>query len=208
MSCLFCTLPFADKFELPEDEMLDESEHFYTKAALGHFVFGYMLVISKDHYISCADLPISLFSELDKFSRDIESHIRSITDVGVMTFEHGAVSRPYRAGSCIDHAHLHLFPVGDRLVLELLSRFAFAELSCHSDIRSFRANDTPYIYFRTSRGNEYAAPCPSDLPSQFIRRVACNCLGCSELWDWRDSPLRDSLEEYKRRYKDQKQHCS
>src|SRR3989442_1292238 len=108
MSCLFCRIVEAPEFEHPEDEIIDETEHFYAKAALGHFLFGYTLVISKAHLISYADMSAHLFSELDTFSAFVSEKITGITRKAVMTFEHGAISRPRRAGSCIDHAHLHL----------------------------------------------------------------------------------------------------
>jgi ATP adenylyltransferase len=201
MSCLFCSLADVTRSELPEDEVLDNSEHFYAKAALGHFVVGYMLVISRDHYISYADLPPTLFPELDVFSSRVAAHIRAITETAVMTFEHGAVNRPRRAGSCIDHAHLHLFPTADLLVPRLASEFDFVQLPSHSDVRRFRAGDTPYLYFRTGAGEQYAAPVRPDLPSQFIRRLACDSLGCADLWDWRKNPLREAVVDFKLRYK-------
>src|ERR1700691_3978634 len=185
MSCLFCSLPEAATCELPEDEVMDNSESFYAKAALGHFVFGYMLVISRDHYISYADLPLSLFPDLDAFSYHVAARIQTLTQTSVMAFEHGAVNRPQRAGSCIDHAHLHLFPTGDLLIPRLRARFEFVQLSSHAEVRRFRATETPYLYFRAPGGDQYAASVDPDLPSQFIRRLACECFGCDDLWDWR-----------------------
>jgi hypothetical protein len=32
--------------------VVSESEHFYAKAALGHFVFGYTLIVPKEHFLS------------------------------------------------------------------------------------------------------------------------------------------------------------
>jgi diadenosine tetraphosphate (Ap4A) HIT family hydrolase len=202
MSCLFCSLPEATTCELPEDEVIDHSEDFYAKAALGHFVFGYMLVISRDHYISFADLPLPLFPELDAFSYRVAERIQKLTQTTVMMFEHGAVNRPQRAGSCIDHAHLHLFPTADLLIPKLCAQFDFVQLSSHSEVRGFRATETPYLYFRTPGGDQYAASVQPDLPSQFIRRLACECLGCDDLWDWRTNHLREALESFKVRYKE------
>ncbi len=201
MNCLFCSIVDAPTFERPEDEIIDETEHFYAKAALGHFIHGYTLVVSKDHFISYADLPVGLFPELDEFSSSVCHKITAITCKSVMIFEHGAIDRPHRAGSCIDHAHLHLFPTSDLLVAPLTSRFSFVQLATHSDVTRFRTEGTPYLYFRVEPGTHYAAAVAGGLPNQFIRRLACDHLGFPELWDWRDTPLRDRLEAFKERYK-------
>jgi diadenosine tetraphosphate (Ap4A) HIT family hydrolase len=201
MSCLFCSIVDSPIVEHPEDEIIDESENFYAKAALGHFVFGYSLVISKEHLMSFASLPLELFPELDSFSASVASKVAHIAGRPVMLFEHGAIDRPRRAGSCIDHAHLHLFPVGDLLVAPLSSLFEFAYLAEHPGITHFERERTPYLYFKKADGQQYAAPVGQDLPSQFIRRLACDCLGCADLWDWRDNPLRDRLQPFKERYK-------
>ena len=67
MDCLFCSIQEMSNPSNPEDEIIDESENFYAKAALGHFVFGYTLIISKDHFLSFAHVPERLFPELEAF---------------------------------------------------------------------------------------------------------------------------------------------
>jgi diadenosine tetraphosphate (Ap4A) HIT family hydrolase len=201
MLCLFCSIVDSTNFKHPEDEIIDETANFYAKAALGHFVFGYTLIISKEHLISYASLPVELFAELDSFSAAVRSKVERIAGQSVMMFEHGAISRPQRAGSCIDHAHLHLLPTADLLIPPLTGMFGFISLSQHSDITRFQKEQTPYLYFEKANGQQYAVSTAQDLPNQFIRRVASQHLNCSDLWDWREKPLRDRVKLFIQRYK-------
>lgn len=57
MNCLFCSIPEMTDHQNPEDEIIDESEHLHAKAALGRFVYGYTLIVSKEHLLSFAYLP-------------------------------------------------------------------------------------------------------------------------------------------------------
>lgn len=202
MLCIFCSLVDAPAFANPEDEILDENEYFYAKAALGHFVSGYMLIVSKEHLISYSILPPDLFPLLDQFTTTVVKKINRITGEGVMIFEHGSISRPQRAGSCIDHAHLHLFPTGNIMVPTLLKQFSFGQIQLHQEITRFHVGEVPYLYLEEPNGRKYVAHAPENLPNQLIRRVATDALGCPNLWDWREHLFRDRLELFKKRYKE------
>jgi diadenosine tetraphosphate (Ap4A) HIT family hydrolase len=201
MDCLFCSIPEMSSPPNPEDEIIDESENFYAKAALGHFVFGYSLIISKEHFLSFAYLPEHLFPELEAFRDNVLDKLHNICQHPITIMEHGALNRCQRGGSCIDHAHLHLMPLAADLYPILSERFSFGELESMSDVRRFNDAQIPYLYYQREGLPSHAVQLSQDVPSQTLRRIACQALGTPELWDWRNRPLRDVLQRFTSEYK-------
>ncbi len=201
MNCLFCSIPEISAPSNPEDEVIDESENFYAKAALGHFVFGYTLIIPKEHFPSFGYLPEDLFPELEDFQDKVLDKLHNLSQDPITIMEHGAMNRCQRGGSCIDHAHLHLMPLAADLYPLLSQRFSFHELESTSDMRRFSDAHTPYLYYRREGFRGFAVQLSQDIPSQLLRRIACEALGKPELWDWRDTPLRDLLQRFTAEYK-------
>ena len=201
MDCLFCSIQEISNPPNPEDEIIDESENFYAKAALGHFVFGYTLIISKEHFPSFSYVPDQLFPELESFRDHVLHKLHNICANPITILEHGAMNRCQRGGSCIDHAHLHLMPLAADLYPLLSERFSFSELGSISDLRIFKDQQVPYLYYQREGQRSHGVGLSQDVPSQTLRRIACQALGTPELWDWRNTPLRDVLERFKLEYK-------
>jgi diadenosine tetraphosphate (Ap4A) HIT family hydrolase len=201
MDCLFCSIQEISNPSNPEDEIIDESESFYAKAALGHFVFGYTLIISKEHFPSYAYVLEHLFPELESFMDHVLDKLHNICPHPINIMEHGAISRCQRGGSCIDHAHLHLMPLAADLYPILSERFSFGELESLSEVRRFKDAQVPYLYYQREDLRSHAVGLSQDVPSQLLRRIACQALGTPELWDWRNAPLRDDIRRFTSEYK-------
>jgi diadenosine tetraphosphate (Ap4A) HIT family hydrolase len=201
MDCLFCSIPEMSNPPNPEDEVIDESENFYAKAALGHFVFGYTLIIPKEHFLSYAYVPGHLFPELEAFRDNVLEKLHNLCQHPITILEHGAINRCRRGGSCIDHAHLHLVPLAPDLYPLLSERFSFGELGSISELRRFNDEQISYLYYQREGLRSHAVQLSQDVPSQLLRQIACQALGEPELWDWRAKPLRDVLQRFKSEYK-------
>jgi diadenosine tetraphosphate (Ap4A) HIT family hydrolase len=201
MDCLFCSIPEMSHPPNPEDEIIDESENFYAKAALGHFVFGYTLIVTKEHLLSYAYVPEHLFPELEAFKDHVLDKLHSLCQHPITILEHGAINRCQRGGSCIDHAHLHLMPLPVDLYRALSERFAFGELGSISELRRFKDAQSSYLYYQREGLRSHAVELSQDVPSQTLRRIACQELGEPDLWDWRNRPLRDPLQRFTSEYK-------
>lgn len=201
MDCLFCSIQEMSNPSNPEDEIIDESENFYAKAALGHFVFGYTLIISKDHLLSFANLPEHLFPELEAFRDSVLEKLHTICRHPINIMEHGAISRCRRGGACIDHAHLHLMPLAADLYPLLSKKFSFYELGSIRELRRFKGAQIPYLYYQREGFRGHGVQLSQEVPSQLLRRIACQAMGQPELWDWRDKPLRDPLQQFTSEYK-------
>jgi diadenosine tetraphosphate (Ap4A) HIT family hydrolase len=201
MDCLFCSIPEMSNPSNPEDEIIDESENFYAKAALGHFVFGYTLIIPKEHFLSFAYVPEHLFPELEAFRDNVLDKLHNICQHPITILEHGAIDRCQRGGSCIDHAHLHLMPLAPDLYPILSKRFSFSELGSIRELRRFNDAQISYLYCQSEGLPSRAVQLSQDVPSQLLRQIACQALGEPELWDWRNQPLRDVLQRFTSEYK-------
>jgi diadenosine tetraphosphate (Ap4A) HIT family hydrolase len=201
MDCLFCSIQETSNPPNPEDEIIDESENFYAKAALGHFVFGYTLIVSKEHLLSFAHLPECLFPELESFRENVLDKLHQICRHPISIMEHGAINRCQRGGACIDHAHLHLMPLAADLHPILSKRFSLGELESISDLGRFKDAQIPYLYYQREGLRGYGVKLAQDVPSQVLRRIACQSLGEPGLWDWRVKPLRDVLTRFTTEYK-------
>ena len=201
MDCLFCSIQEVSNPSNPEDEIFDESENFYAKAALGHFVFGYTLIISKEHLLSFAYVPEHQFPELEAFRDNVLDKLHNICQHPITMMEHGALNRCQRGGSCIDHAHLHLMPLAADLYPVLSERFSFGKLGYISELRRFKDAQLPYLYYQSEERPSHGVGLSEDVPSQLLRRIACQALGTPELWDWRNTPLRDVIQRFTSEYK-------
>lgn len=201
MDCLFCSIQEISNPSNPEDEIIDESENFYAKPALGHFIFGYTLIIPKEHFPSFAYVPEHLFPELEAFRDNVLDKLHNICQHPISIMEHGAMNRCQRGGACIDHAHLHLMPLAPDLYPILRERFSFGELRSISEVRRFKDAQFAYLYYEREGFRSHGAPLSQDVPSQTLRRIACQALGEPELWDWRIKPLRDPLQRFTTEYK-------
>ena len=201
MDCLFCSIQETSSPTNPEDEIIDESENFYAKAALGHFVFGYTLIVTKEHLLSYAYVPEKLFSELEEFIDKVLDKLHGICRHPITLLEHGAINRCQRGGSCIDHAHLHLMPLAADLYPLLSERFSFDELGSISELRRFNDAQSPYLYYQSEGRRSHAVQLSEDVPSQTLRQMACQALGEPDMWDWRKQPLREPLQRFTSEYK-------
>ena len=171
MDCLFCSIQEQYNPSNPEDEILDESENFYAKAALGHFVFGYTLIISKEHFPSFGYVPEHLFFELEAFRDNVFGKLHNLCRRPITIMEHGAINRCQRGGACIDHAHLHLMPLAADLYPALSERFPFGELRSIRELRRFKDAQSCYLYYQREGLQSHGVQLSQDVPSQLLRRI-------------------------------------
>src|SRR5579871_6421427 len=200
--CLFCNIARRQSSleGHPEHIILFESDNFYVKAALGHFVEGYCLVISKEHCRTMAELGPEEAAELHEVLGETGFRLTTLYKKGLCAFEHGAVCPANRAGACIDHAHVHILPrscdVRSHLIALKSNRISDVRGLCH-----FRSRPQSYIYYAPEPGEGFVYSCDERVPSQFMRRLICERLGTNRNWDWRVSPYREAIQEFVARWR-------
>jgi diadenosine tetraphosphate (Ap4A) HIT family hydrolase len=200
--CLFCDI--AEGYtpeDRPENVILYESEHFFVKPALGQFIEGYCLIVSKHHVRTMAELHTYARHELREVLDEMGRRLQSMYTGGRCVFEHGSVCPQNRAGACIDHAHVHLLPVNCDVRPELTSIF-HCRLSDHmTDWSGLHSIADSYVYYEPEPNVRELYLCGERLPSQVMRKLICARMGIPDRWDWRVAPCEDAIVRFLRRWR-------
>ena len=196
-NCLFCRI--ADHQEpvegRGENVILCESDSFYVKPALGHFIEGYCLVVTKEHARTMAELTREECFELANVLDEVGGRLNTLYPNGRCVFEHGAVCPANRAGSCIDHAHMHVLPINCD-VRGHLSALSGDRIGSVRELTSFGSHLESYIYYEPEPGLSMVYSCHDRVPSQFMRRLIGQQLGGDKDWDWRVSPHSEKIQQF------------
>ena len=187
--CQFCLEfardPAALWFKLapgmPADRSVYRTPHFRALPPLGQFVEGALMLVSEEHCPSIARLPPDAVADLEALLRRVES-VLAATYAPPLFFEHGpGVSS--KGTCCVDHAHMHAFPVAVDVHAFLGARFPFVELRGLSELKDFASGAGGYLFLQQG-SRRYAYRCEV-APSQLVRQVIAAALGVPERWDWR-----------------------
>ena len=206
--CKYCSELFghdAGLHELaPWNVRLLETENFVVVPSLGALVEGWLLIVTKKHYLCMGSIPPALDNELREITA-ITANILQETYHAPTLFEHGPCRSGSGIGCGIDHAHMHLVPL--RFDLEELSG---AELSLmgqswqpahgFSKLRQLYDSEKPYVCLREP-GRELLFSTPSDLPCQFFRRVIAEAQGRPGRFDYHKYPFESNVTATLRRTK-------
>lgn len=195
MDCLFC-------FERPPNRhlgnrVLHSTESFLVYPGLGQLVEGYLLIVTRDHHTSMGEMPPERFGELVALKEEVR-RVLSKRYRNPIFLEHGGTSiEPEdRCGSCIDHAHLHAFPVE----VDLLPRIsrdleAKPETITHmSDLRHYFESRTGYLFYESKGGEMYVFRPRKMLQGQYLRRILSEELKMPDKWNWRTNPEEEKFQ--------------
>jgi diadenosine tetraphosphate (Ap4A) HIT family hydrolase len=184
-SCSFCDI-IEKGSNLITNTVLYEDSDFYIVPALGCFVSGYVLIVSKEHTNSMCYL-----SERKKESlKDIIDNLsdRYFQKYGFypLVFEHGVKYDCVNlSGCCVLHAHMHIVPHRFNSMIEMRSALNLKEVESIYDFYK-ECTDNPYIFFMDNEKRKYISILTDDVvPSQTIRKWIAADLGIPHEWDWR-----------------------
>jgi len=173
-NCEFCSEIQTGFLKIGESEfgrrILNESDNFIVLPCLGQFIEGYLLIISKKHYQSMSQIPHALFSELDEVLERVKRVLQSNYGKSFF-FEHGDVCNEKKAGSCIDHAHIHVIPVKSNILEYLSYSFSHQEITALTEIKNQYRKKAPYFFLQQHNDKRYVFKIKQQVPSQFIRRI-------------------------------------
>lgn len=221
MNCLFCSIiETPDLHKNPEDEVIEETENFYAKPALGQFIEGYTLINSKKHYNCFACISATELNEFDMFKQKIIKRLSNIYSLPVIVFEHGGAAFHHRSsncagciaqpliyssdcGGCIDHAHMHLIPFDKDIHNLLKENFDFERIEDLVELLKYQAENLSYLYYESTNRERFVFKVDEKLPSQFLRKLVCEILGQPNVWNWAKHPFRDKIQSFKKVYYNQ-----
>jgi inosine/xanthosine triphosphate pyrophosphatase family protein/diadenosine tetraphosphate (Ap4A) HIT family hydrolase len=168
-----------------------EDEHFVIMPPLGEFMEGGLLLLSRKHLLSFADLPVPLFEHLERLMQAIGRVLAQRYGVPPLFFEHGPAPEWSKGVCCVDHAHINIFPAAVHLHPHLSERMSFS-LTSLADLARLRRSEFGYLFIQENDGARRVYD-GHLVPTQLVRRVITSAIGCPERWHWRDFPGDDKL---------------
>lgn len=178
IECVFC--PHAiESSTSPFDRVIASGTRGYIIPALGMLVPGYFLSITNRHVVSLSQLEATEIEQFYSWALKFCSEW-SGTFGEYLIVEHGSCSGSY-AGSCIEHAHLHLVPLQREIANVLLTDagLSWRRLSSPSEIAKERGRG----YISLAGGGSLYVARDIRVPSQWLRRVIARELSL-DVWDW------------------------
>jgi ATP adenylyltransferase len=192
MNCSFCDEFKSRELILNEDNLgnriLYETKNFLVIPSLGSFVEGYLLIASKEHYLSMASLPKHLYQELE----DVQNRVKEVLTKHYslpLFFEHGPITEN-KAGCCVDHAHIHALPVQIDLVKLVNEELSSKQIDTYVDLNEI---NYPYLFIEGNEGDKQLFEIDHPVPSQYLRQIIAEQLGFPEKYDWKIHPFVSNL---------------
>jgi diguanylate cyclase (GGDEF)-like protein len=172
-----------------------QSDNFAVFPALGHIVPGHLLLTTKRHWLSMAQIVPDLFDELEGLLAATRSRLMHLYGADVLVYEHGQVSPENQCGACVDHAHLHIVPIvppaDDTVRSRLREAHAEHEIGVFEELPALAARGEGYLLLQDTRGRRYYYDAPM-VPSQYLRKVTCEAMRLEHRWDWRANVNQDT----------------
>lgn len=160
-----------------------ETENFVVLPTIGQIVEGYLLIVSKQHYLSFGHIPAQCFREFMNLKEETRQVLSEVYTSPIF-FEHGPISESKRGGCCVEHAHLHGVPARIDLLDKLQTDFHWRSISSMLALRQQIERGMPYLFYESRDRRMYVFDAPL-VPSQYLRQLVATRLGLEERWDWR-----------------------
>lgn len=191
-SCSYCSAFWgpksSERIRPVWNTVLYESDNFIVVPTKGAIVEGWLLLISKKHYLCMGALPTSLYPELRAITHEtIEILTRSYAPPTI--FEHGPSSSGLPIGCGVDHAHFHVVPLSFSMIpkseteIHLYGTSWVPSLPNFNSLRQLYDAGKSYLYLQEP--NSPAVHCtPVNLPCQFFRRIIAKEMGVPNQYDY------------------------
>lgn len=183
--CIFCKL---DENKIA-NTIIEETENFYIKPSLGALVEGYILIISKKHINSMAELNESEKIEYLSIIEKYRNLFKKIYNRFPIIFEHGTNGLSETSASSIVHAHTHIVNhnyTNEKSVLESLN---FRKIN---DIFHLERINKSYIFYINPIGIHYITYDFKPV-SQIMRIIIAKDLNMEEKYNWKQYPFTKNI---------------
>jgi diadenosine tetraphosphate (Ap4A) HIT family hydrolase len=213
-ACLFCDTEAGrnhclQSFGLRID-LLARSRHFFVMPMPGAGTEGYLLVVSREHHHSMADLPLAQFEELTGLLGLLLPEVERAYGP-IVLLEHGSTC--HNISCMIDHAHIHIVPVpqGFSILGDIDKKYPMTEMRDMADLVFWGAGahvagdggdgrHAGYLFYRDVDGRCFihALVSVEGFEPQYMRKVLLLKLGMKE-WDWRMNMDQGQVDDIGRR---------
>jgi|SRR3989344_1151444 len=185
-----------------DGRVIYDGENFFVSAALGSMGLpGYVLIVSREHYIGTGDMPSDFHPELDDLMERTRAVLREAYGKEPIFFEHGPRVGNCGWGGCIDHAHIHAIPapdISDIFAVDLMHHLGEKDRFYRVDrLDGFKraseihkGHKTSYVMLQDTSQRRLFSEVSFPGQSQWLRQLVAFQLGSSE-WNWRQHPYKE-----------------
>lgn len=167
------------------NRIIYETANWIVIPTLGAFVSGYVLVVSKKHYVSIGDCPSYYYYELECIVETIRKIFLREYKMPAIAFEHGAISEENNSGCCTTHTHLHLLPFEGDIMADIVNDgFTIKKIQSYNSLKKQIRSNKSYIYYQNNEGVKFLIE-GQKVPSQYVRQIVADKLDIIERWDWK-----------------------
>jgi SAM-dependent methyltransferase len=173
---------------LPEisvpDLLLIKGKSFVVVPDIAPITNGHLLIISKEHASSIADMKPSVFPELNLIIKQLSNVIFKAFSHPVVFFEHGSRGLS-KYGASIHHAHIHCLPMCRGMETHLFRWIRITSVTNVSELPS-ATRGMPYVFLHTMGKPPQVGVLTEQspgIPSQYLRQIAAHVVG-EVHWDW------------------------
>jgi ATP adenylyltransferase len=188
-ACAFCDQPFQGVPDSPWDTVLGGTNKFFIAPSKGSLVPGWLLVISRKHFICSGAMKGREFEDLRNCLAMAGDMVQR-TFGSPTIFEHGP-SRPGTPLGCgIDHQHVHVVPLAFSLKDAVSSLFPGTDWELLQDLAATRdlyTSGIDYGIVQEPDGNIWWCRPPKNV-RQVFRRVIAHTLGVPDQFDYAAFP--------------------
>ena len=170
------------------DMIIYESQNFVVIPGLGPLAPGYLMIMTKDHYLSFAQVPQYLREEYKEVEKDIEELLLKMYNKKVAFYEHGTGPNGAVGLKSLVHMHIHVM-IDNELkgkYREMLSMHEISDITLAKDISYFS-------YKLGTDGKEWICDDPEVyIQRQFHRQVFAEENNfAKDQFNWRKTPFED-----------------
>ncbi len=153
-------------------------------AGLGSVIPGYVLLMPRRHVRSMGELTMPEISHVFDAAWRMADRVVKVFGGSVALVEHGSSGHEHGpSGACIDHAHIHLFPLDTGISPGLFRIPGVRRVGGLSELSDLAQRGLNYYYCASDRASGYLAVEPQ-LRSQQARRIWAGAMGRQDEWDW------------------------
>lgn len=194
--CNYCNY-FYKGIDTISQKIIYESPNFFVMATLGEFINGYLLIIPKEHVMSCAELDEKAMQDFLEVLDDILYILRiTYKTKKFLVWENGTGNGGIgKAKDSIVHSHVHIAPSSlTAKKIQLESGIPFLNIST-DEISNYKTHS--YLLVKTTNGW-----CINDdesvyIPWQYVRQLIAKEYNLTEedIWNWKTNPFVEKMHE-------------
>lgn len=183
--CILCNLDYSKL----ENTIIEETDNFKIVPAVGSFVDGYLLIVSKRHVYSMVDLNDAEKKEYKKLIEKYRNKFNEIYGKYPIVFEHGTpIVHSKKKASSIVHAHTHIINYNFYDNEKIIDYMNFNKIR---DI-NFINRRSNYITYIDHFGNCYVSY-DFDSTSQLMRKLVAEELGLGDEYNWKSYMFMENI---------------